>query len=150
MYQSLNNNEQAGDIENDISNRDECCICFELDDRKMINTKDIRKLNKKCKCSAIVHVECINKWYKNKNTIKCIVCNSLIYNKGPARQTVSRPEPSSGEPIPYRVMCCVIIVAVLIVVCVGYPDIFNLDLTKNKDADANDPNYLLAMMMLPF
>jgi len=63
---------------------------------------------------------------------------------------VSRPEPSSGEPIPYRVMCCVIIVAVLIVVCVGYPDIFNLDLTKNKDADANDPNYLLAMMMLPF
>jgi len=150
MYQSLNNNEQAIDIETGTTNDTECCICFELDDRKKIDTKDIQKLGKKCKCSAIVHVECINKWYKNKTAIKCIVCNSLIYNKAPVRQTAQRSQPPREAPVPYRVICCVIIIAFLIVICVGYPDIFNLDLTKNKDADANDPDYLLAIMMSPY
>jgi len=70
MYEHLNNNT-------------ECCICLEeLDcealDGKIINISDINRTSTKCSCSALVHHECIAKWYRNKKKVSCIICNSTI------------------------------------------------------------------------
>ena len=82
MYQTLNNDNDEimgnDEIICDVENDTGCCICFEINDKDLINIQNIKNNDRKCKCSAIVHVECITKWYMNKKILKCIICNSTI------------------------------------------------------------------------
>jgi E3 ubiquitin-protein ligase DOA10 len=174
MYQTLNNDndeiidnaEIIGDVENDTR----CCICFEINDQTTVNIQNIKNNDRKCKCSAIVHVECITKWYMNKNILKCIICNSTI--KKISKQRTPQPLPpvqtavqttTNHTRIPCKALC--IIVIIFLILIIAFPDVLNLtfingnsDNSDNRgnrgnrgnhdnDHNSDDQDYILSLMM---
>ena len=153
MYQSLNNNyvePTTVDVESgtvDVESGTQCIICFEIDDKDIIDIKDIKKGIKKCSCSGFVHASCINKWYKNKKNIRCIMCNTSIIRIVP-RTPVREPSRPPFHFVSCKLMFIVVIITTIIVIVVFYPDAFDTSTRPDNDSDnANDPSYLQSIMV---
>ena len=131
MYEPLDNNRDCepdrivtGDIENNLT----CCICFE-GTGELMDTRDIKNDCKKCDCSAIVHLECLNKWYRHKYHLKCIVCNSTV-KRIPRPRTHHRIASEPGRITCRGALCVAILVFVVMVV--AFPDFFNFTSSGNR------------------
>ena len=145
MYQTLNNNyEENKPPCNDIELGNSCIICFEVDEKEIINIKDIKKTIGTCSCSGYAHTECINKWYLNKNNIRCIMCNTLITRK-PQRVITTRTSVNT-QPISCKVMVFIILITTFIVIIIFYPDAFERSKKAETD-DYSDTSYLEAIMV---
>ncbi len=149
MYHSLNNNYNDNgvnviEIENDIESQKSCIICFETDDREIININNIQKKIKKCACTGYVHKECITKWYDKKKHIKCIICNTPIIKINPV---VVRPQRNrTTQYLSCKLMSFTIIVTSIIVIAIFYPDVFNKPSPANNNQE-NDPVYLQSIIV---
>ena len=65
------------DCENKLENVNECLICLENTNKKIIiQLNDIKTYFKKCKCNAYVHLDCFNKWINIKSV--CPICRNKI------------------------------------------------------------------------
>jgi hypothetical protein len=136
MYEPLNNNHDCepdrvmkGDIENNLA----CCICFE-GTGDLVDTRDIKSDCRRCDCSAIVHLDCLNRWYRHKHHLKCIVCNSTI-------KRIPKPRGRRGAVVRPAQMSCrsalCIVILVFVVAVIAFPDFFNF-------ASSGDQGYLLS------
>ena len=145
MYQTLNDNYEESNISfDDIESGNACIICFEIDSREAIDIKDIKRTIGKCSCSGYAHIECINKWYRNKSNIRCIMCNTLI-TRTPQRVTTIRSTPVNIQPISCKVMVFIILLTGFIVIVILYPNAFQSP-RKVENDDSTDPSYLQAIM----
>jgi hypothetical protein len=149
MYHSLNNNYNdngvnAIEIENDIESQKSCVICFETDNREIINVNNIQKKFKKCACTGYVHKECITKWYDKKKHIKCIICNTSIIKINPV---VVRPQHNrTTNHLSCKLMSFTIIVTAIIIIAIFYPDVFKEPIPANNN-EGHDPTYLQSIMV---
>ena len=146
MYQTLNDNyEDSETSSNDIESGNACIICFEIDSKEAIDIKTIKRTIGKCSCSGYAHIECINKWYRNKNNIRCIMCNTLIA-RTPQRATTIRTTTVHTQPVSCKVMVFIILLTSFIVIIIFYPDAFQGQ-RKLQNDDSTDPSYLQAIML---
>ena len=151
MYHSLNNNYNDNnnganviEIENDIESQKTCVICFETDNREIIDVNNIQKSIKKCACTGYVHKECITKWYDKKKHIRCIICNSPIIKITPV---VVRPQRNrTTNHLSCKLMFFIIIVTAVIIIAIFYPDVFKEPIQANNNEE-NDPTYLQSIMV---
>ena len=149
MYQSLNNSYNEM-LMPDIESANTCIICFESDDREVINIKSLKKEIKKCSCSGIVHKECINKWYNGKTEIKCIMCNTSIARV--VINTRSSPESrNTSRPLSCKLVFFIFIITLVIVFVLFFPNLPNPLQNENNENDENDesqdPTYLQSIMV---
>ena len=146
MYQTLNDNYEDNETSSiDIESGNACIICFEIDSKEAIDIKNIKRTIGKCSCSGYAHIECINKWYRNKTSIRCIMCNTLI-TRTPQREAPIRNTSVHTQPIPCKVMVFIILLTGFIVIIIFYPDAFQTQ-KKVQNDDSTDPSYLQAIML---
>ena len=61
----------------DYEKNKECFICLEINNTKsIINLEKFCQYYKKCKCSGVVHENCLNDWYNYKSN--CPICRITV------------------------------------------------------------------------
>ena len=138
MYQTLNNNMNT-----------ECCICleeFDVEalDEKTINISDINKTHKRCKCSALVHRECIVKWYRNKKKLRCIVCNSYVAAPAPTLTPRHAATSRNTDDFHRKCKCFTAVFLAIFVLFLVYTSLAHAPNIISSDSSDDDP----ALVML--